>query len=206
MTGRGRELADLMERRKVGVLCVQETRWKGNKARELGGDCKLFYSGADERGRNGVGIVLSKEFKDSLVSVSRTNDRVMSVKLGIGETVVNVICAYAPQMGCEDEEKETFWRQMDQELRAIPEGERVPVAWYAQWRRSVRSINAIFIIIIMNSQTSRAARSLNSVVTSRGVPAYCFPSHTIMAHRLEFFDGGYVTRRFMCMFLLDKSC
>ena len=34
MTGRGRELADLMERRKVGVLCVQETRWKGNKARE----------------------------------------------------------------------------------------------------------------------------------------------------------------------------
>ena len=121
MTGRGRELADLMERRKVGVLCVQETRWKGNKARELGGDCKLFYSGADERGRNGVGIVLSKEFKDSLVSVSRTNDRVMSVKLGIGETVVNVICAYSPtlyvhtpQVGCADDEKETFWRQMDQ--------------------------------------------------------------------------------------------
>ena len=60
MTGRGRELADLMERRNVRVLCVQETRWKGNKARELGGDCKLFYSGADERGRNGVGIILSK--------------------------------------------------------------------------------------------------------------------------------------------------
>ena len=51
----------------------------------------------------------------------------MSVKLGIGETVVNVICAYAPQVGCQDEEKETFWRQMDQELRAIPEGERVIV-------------------------------------------------------------------------------
>ena len=116
-----------MERRKVGVLCVQETRWKGNKARELGGDCKLFYSGADERARNGVGIVLSKEFKDSLVSVSRTNGRVMSVKLGIGETVLNVICAYAPQVGCEDEENETFWRQMDQELRAIPEGEMVIV-------------------------------------------------------------------------------
>ena len=36
MTGGGRELADLMERRKVGVLCVQETRWKGDKAKELG--------------------------------------------------------------------------------------------------------------------------------------------------------------------------
>ena len=43
ITGRGRELADLTERRKVGVLCrlcVQESRWKGNKARELGGVCK----------------------------------------------------------------------------------------------------------------------------------------------------------------------
>ena len=89
ITGRGRELADLMERRTVGVLCVQDTRWKGTKAGELGGDFKLFYSGADERWRNGVGIVLSKEFKDSLMSVSRTNDLVMSVKLGIGETVVN---------------------------------------------------------------------------------------------------------------------
>ena len=33
MTGRGSELADLMERRKVGVLCVQENRWKGNTAK-----------------------------------------------------------------------------------------------------------------------------------------------------------------------------
>ena len=38
-----------------------------------------------------MGIVLSRELKDSLVSVSRTSDRVMSVKLGIGETMVNVI-------------------------------------------------------------------------------------------------------------------
>ncbi|XP_037772662.1 uncharacterized protein LOC119568274 [Penaeus monodon] len=36
MTGRGRVLADSMKTRKVDVLCVQETRWKGNKAKELG--------------------------------------------------------------------------------------------------------------------------------------------------------------------------
>ena len=33
MTGRGRELAGLMERRKVGVLSLQETRWRGHKAK-----------------------------------------------------------------------------------------------------------------------------------------------------------------------------
>ena len=47
MTGRGRELVDLMERRKVDILCLQETKWKGSKARNIGGGCKLFYNGTD---------------------------------------------------------------------------------------------------------------------------------------------------------------
>ena len=58
MMGRGRELTDWMERRRVEVMCVRETRWKQNKARELGEVFKLIYSGASEQGRNGVKIVL----------------------------------------------------------------------------------------------------------------------------------------------------
>ena len=49
MAGRGRELADIMERRNVDILCLQETKWKGNKARNIGDGCKLFYNEADER-------------------------------------------------------------------------------------------------------------------------------------------------------------
>ena len=37
MTGNGREVVDLMERRGTGILCMQETRWKGEKARSIGG-------------------------------------------------------------------------------------------------------------------------------------------------------------------------
>ena len=33
MTGRGRELADMMEPRNVDILCLQETKWKGSKAK-----------------------------------------------------------------------------------------------------------------------------------------------------------------------------
>ena len=120
-------MADLMERRKVGVLCVQETRWKGDKAKKLGGGCKLLRSGANKQGRNGVGIVISKDLKEDLISVSKRSDRVMSIKLGVEETVVNIICAYAPQVGCTEEEKETFWEQMDQELSATLDDERVIV-------------------------------------------------------------------------------
>ena len=38
MTGKSRELADLMKTRRI-VMCLQETRWGGNKARELGDGC-----------------------------------------------------------------------------------------------------------------------------------------------------------------------
>ena len=65
MTGRGRELADMMERRNVDILCLQETRWKGSKARNIGGGYKIFYNGADGR-KNGIGIMLREELAESV--------------------------------------------------------------------------------------------------------------------------------------------
>ncbi|KAK3546772.1 hypothetical protein QTP86_001522, partial [Hemibagrus guttatus] len=65
---KGRELADMMERRKVDILCVQETRWKGSKARSIGAGFKLFYYGVDSK-RNGVGVVLKEEFVRNVLEV-----------------------------------------------------------------------------------------------------------------------------------------
>ncbi|KAK3526908.1 hypothetical protein QTP86_004704 [Hemibagrus guttatus] len=95
--GKGRELADMMERRKVDILCVQETRWKGSKARSIGAGFKLFYYGVDSK-RNGVGVVLKEEF------------------------VRNVL-----EVGCELEEKERFWSELDEVMESIPTGERVVI-------------------------------------------------------------------------------
>ena len=58
MTERGRELADMMERRNVDILCLQETKWKSSKVRNIEGGCKLFYNKAD-RSKNGIGIFVS---------------------------------------------------------------------------------------------------------------------------------------------------
>ncbi|KAK3574486.1 hypothetical protein QTP86_008088 [Hemibagrus guttatus] len=107
MTGKGRELADVMERRKVDILCVQETRWKGSKARSIGSGFKLFYYGVDSK-RNGVGVVLKEEFVRNVLEVKRVSDRVMSLKLEIEGVMLNVVSGYAPQVGCELEEKERF--------------------------------------------------------------------------------------------------
>ena len=43
MRGKRRELADMMERKKMDILFVQETKWKSSKARNIGGSFKIFY-------------------------------------------------------------------------------------------------------------------------------------------------------------------
>ena len=74
---------------------------RGTKRNSWGG-CKLLRSGAHEQGWNGVGIVLSKELKEDLISVSRKSDPVMSIELGLEWMVVNIMCAYSPQLGCRE--------------------------------------------------------------------------------------------------------
>ncbi|KAK3507778.1 hypothetical protein QTP70_000334 [Hemibagrus guttatus] len=124
--GKGRELADMMERRKVDILCVQETRWKGSKAHSIGAGFKLFYYGVDSK-RNGVGVVLKEEFVRNVLEVKRVSDRVMSLKLEIDGVMLNVVSGYAPQVGCELEEKERFWSELDEVMESIPTGERVVI-------------------------------------------------------------------------------
>ena len=96
MTDKGREFADMMERRKVDILCMQETKWKGS----IRGGFKLLYHGMDGR-RNGVGVILREDYAKSVVEVKRKSDRMMNVKMEIEGVMVNVISAYAPQVGCE---------------------------------------------------------------------------------------------------------
>ncbi|MCJ8736426.1 hypothetical protein PDJAM_G00258070 [Pangasius djambal] len=126
MTGKGRELADMMERRKVDILCVQETRWKGSKARSIGAGFKLFYYGVDSK-RNGVGVVLKEEFGRNVLEVKRVSDRVMSLKLEIEGVMLNVVSGYAPHVGCQLEEKERFWSELDEVIESIPTGGRVVI-------------------------------------------------------------------------------
>ena len=97
MTGRGRELLDVMERRKIDIMCVQETRWKGNGARDLRNGYKFIYTG--ESSRNGGGVILNGEFANKVIRVERTSDRQITVKMvcgGGGGRIWNIVSAYAP--------------------------------------------------------------------------------------------------------------
>ena len=126
MTGKRREVADLMEQRGVNILCVQETRWKGERARCIGGGYKMWYYGSGNR-KNGLGIILKNEHVDKVVELWSVTDRIICLKMELDGVMLNVISAYAPQVGCIREEKETFWLDLDETVETIPRNEKIVV-------------------------------------------------------------------------------
>ena len=124
MTGKGKELADIMERRNVDILCQQETKWKGSKARNIVCGCKLFYNAADER-KNGIGIVVREELAESVLEVKRLSDRLMAMKLELKGSILNIVSVYASQVNNSMEKKNNFWEDLDGLIESISKEERI---------------------------------------------------------------------------------
>ncbi|XP_071704906.1 uncharacterized protein [Rutidosis leptorrhynchoides] len=97
LTSKSRELVDTLLKSRVDILCVQETRWRGEEAVDID-DYRLWFSGS-RVARNGVGIFIGPLYKDNIVGVDRCSDRIMAVRLVIQEETYMVICAYAPHAG-----------------------------------------------------------------------------------------------------------
>jgi exonuclease III len=108
LTGKLRELIDTAIRRRVNILCVQETKWTDQKAKEVENTgSKLRYT-EKKRSRNDVVILIDKSLKNGVVAVRRQGDRIIMIKLVFEDLVLNVISAYAPQVGLNDDVRRRF--------------------------------------------------------------------------------------------------
>ena len=106
---------------------MQETRWKGKGAKMIGAAesrFKIFWQG-HKNGNAGVGVIVANKWVDKVVEVNRVNEHMMAVKLIVGKRLMNIISAYAPQIGRSEEEKDVFWDKMMDLTTAIPEDEAV---------------------------------------------------------------------------------
>ena len=95
---------------------------EGIRAKMLGDGFKLFYHG-ETNTKNGVGIILGEKLIDHVLQVNRKSDRIMRIQLVIAENNMMNISVYAPQVGCSDDEKLTFWEELDDVLQSIPDKE-----------------------------------------------------------------------------------
>ncbi|KAH1257082.1 Craniofacial development protein 2 [Glycine max] len=125
LTGKSMEIVDVMVRRKINFMCLQETKWIGEKAKELDNSGFKLWNTGKIRSRNGVGIIVDKEWKKDVVDVRRVGDRIIALKLVVGQDTFNVISGYAPQVGLAEHFKVKFWEDLEGVLQDIPQGEKV---------------------------------------------------------------------------------
>ena len=124
MTGKSREIGNMLKRRRVSIACVQETKWKGAKAKEIGEGYNMYYFGTSNN-RNGVAVILEREWHDKILKVDRISERIINVKLAYGNSILHVISAYTPQVGCPHEEKSQFYDHLEQIMRNIKPVEEI---------------------------------------------------------------------------------
>ena len=125
LIGKSREVVEMLARRKVGVCCIQETRYKNKSCTVIGSNnenYKLWYSG-DQAGEHGVGIMVKHELADDVIEVVSYDSRCMKIKMVIGRKVVQVFSVYARQIGRPAQEKEDFWEKRKDEIVRIPQSE-----------------------------------------------------------------------------------
>jgi exonuclease III len=85
---------------------------------------KLWYTGK-ERSRNDVCILIDKSLKNEVVAVRIQGDMIIMIKLIFGDLVLNVISAYAPQVGLSDDVKRRFWKDLEDMIRGVPSNEKL---------------------------------------------------------------------------------
>ena len=108
---------------------MQETRWKGGSARNIGCDdgwYKFFWVGCEDVVA-GTGVLVAEKWIDSVVEVRRVSERVMVLRLAIGKSVLNVVSVYAPQVGRTIEEKEEFYILLGKVSKDVGENEKLIV-------------------------------------------------------------------------------
>jgi exonuclease III len=114
-----------MIRRRVNILCVQERKWKGQKAKKVKDTgFTLWYTGNTSI-KNSVGIVLDKSHKDRVVDIKRQGDMIILVKLLIGDLIFNVISAYTPQIDLNESVKMQFREELNTLVSSVPISEKL---------------------------------------------------------------------------------
>ena len=125
LRGRVCEVVETLSHRKVDVCCIQETRYRGGSCRTIKGKdtrYKLYWSGND-KGTAGVGVFVAEEWIEKVFEVQRVSDRIILVKLIVGQRVVTFLSVYAPQSGLSDEVKDLFFDQLRAVTARIPASE-----------------------------------------------------------------------------------
>ena len=104
----------------MDILGLSEVRWTGFGVLRTATGESILYSGAEEEHHRGVGLILNREVRRTLLKWNLVNERIMSARFNSRFAKLAIIQVYAPTNDAEDESKEEFYEQLQREVVATP--------------------------------------------------------------------------------------
>ena len=69
--------------------------------------------------------MLREELAESVLEVKKVSDRLMTMRLEVKRSILNILSAYAPQVNNSMGEKNDFWEDLDGLIESISKEERI---------------------------------------------------------------------------------
>ncbi|GAA6079479.1 uncharacterized protein LOC115409932, partial [Tachysurus ichikawai] len=122
--GKEPELVREVERYRLDIVGLTSTHSLGSGTQLLERGWTLYYSGVahGERRRAGVGLLIAPQLSNHVLEFTPVNERVVSLRLRVGDRSLTVICAYGPNGSVE---YPTFLASLEGVLESAPTGDSV---------------------------------------------------------------------------------
>ena len=110
-----------MDHLELDILGLSEVRWRGN-GEIMSDDYVLLYSGGAQH-EKGVGFLITKTTRKSVIGCWTISDRVVMIKLKCKPVDINLIQVYAPTSGSSVEDLEEFYGILDYAVKQCKNNE-----------------------------------------------------------------------------------
>ncbi|KAK9704025.1 hypothetical protein QE152_g28540 [Popillia japonica] len=113
--GKECELISEFDETGLTILCISETKMKGQWERVLDNDHILLHSGVNmsDRAAAGVGIIIHRNLRSNINRWEAVSERILAVEhKDSKKKTMTIISVYGPNDNDKIEEKEKFWEEL----------------------------------------------------------------------------------------------
>lgn len=105
------------------IIGLCETHWKGSGHFKTINNNAIYFSGHNTKSQEGVALIISKKWKDTVLAYNSVSSRIMTIKLNAKPICINIVQLHVPTSTSTDEEIEDFYKQLETTVSGLPSRE-----------------------------------------------------------------------------------